>query len=124
MVCRGEVTLIHKYRIEEPCLGHIHGDPTRPDDPSGHALTLTSQLSSLSPAPPPEEGSSPSAAQDVTASILNRLLLLAPTLSGEADVTPIQAWDELRQKPALGNLDLKSVMTLAEKLRDAAKCHG
>ncbi|KAG9249820.1 uncharacterized protein F5Z01DRAFT_668160 [Emericellopsis atlantica] len=110
-------------KVEEPCLGHVHGDHTRPDDPSGHALTVTSQLLSLSSSPPPNR-SSLLPVQDAPASILNRLLVLAPTLSSQEDVTPIQAWDELRQQPVFGSLDLMCVMTLAIKLRDAAKCHG
>ena len=77
----------------------------------------------MSSSPPPNR-SSLLPVQNVPASILDRLLALAPTVSGQQDVTPIQAWDELRRKPVLGGLDLRSVMALAERLRDAAKCHG
>ncbi|KXJ88054.1 hypothetical protein Micbo1qcDRAFT_207803 [Microdochium bolleyi] len=31
-------------KIEEPCLDHIHGDPKKPDEPSGHAMTATAHL--------------------------------------------------------------------------------
>ncbi|KAI6781560.1 uncharacterized protein J7T54_005271 [Emericellopsis cladophorae] len=110
-------------KVEEPCLTHVHGDHTRPNEPSGHALTVTSQLLSLSSSPPPNR-SSLLPVEDAPASILNRLLILSPTFSGQEDVTPIQAWDELRQQPVFGSLDLMCVMTLAEKLRDAAKCYG
>lgn len=180
-------------RIEEPCLGHIHGAPDKPDDPNGHAMTATSHLLALqqqnhhhsntekhfsSPSPPAHRftarftksspassagytspvgtGSTPNssstsswpsplleaAAGDTPpAVILERLLALAPEVvvsgggGGEAredgsggevttGVTPIQAWDQIRRRPVMGSLDLRSIMGLAEKLRDAAKCHG
>jgi len=67
--------------------------------------------------------------------ILERLLALAPQVvvgeardesSGEVStgITPIQAWEQIRKRPVVGSLDLRSIMGLAEKLRDAAKCHG
>jgi hypothetical protein len=121
-------------RIEEPCLGHIYGDPADPDKPSGHALTATSHLlclssSSLSTQPPPPKRSSLlPVPQDTPAAgiLLDRLLALAPQVTcGETgEVTPVQAWDEIRRRPVFGSLDLGCVMGLAEKLRDGAKCHG
>lgn len=61
---------------------------------------------------------------DSPASVLDRLLVLAPGVSCDEGITPIQAWDEIRRKPMLGSLDLRCLMTLAERLRDGAKCHG
>ncbi|KAK0390832.1 hypothetical protein NLU13_0335 [Sarocladium strictum] len=111
-------------RIEEPCLQHVHGDPSRPEDPSNHALTITSQLLCISSKPPPKRASL-LPVQDVPGEILNRLLALAPAVtSGDAELTPIQAWDLLRRKPMIGSLDLRTVMNLAETLRDSVKCHG
>ncbi|KAH7014569.1 uncharacterized protein B0I36DRAFT_338904 [Microdochium trichocladiopsis] len=34
-------------KIEEPCLHHVHGDPKKPDEPSGHAMTATAHLLTL-----------------------------------------------------------------------------
>ncbi|KAH6627943.1 hypothetical protein F5144DRAFT_631183 [Chaetomium tenue] len=34
--------------LEAPCLPHLHGDPTNPDQPCGHALTVSSQLLAIS----------------------------------------------------------------------------
>jgi hypothetical protein len=33
-------------------------------------------------------------------------------------------WNRIRQQPHSGSLALQRLRTLAEKLRDAAKCHG
>ncbi|KAH8176177.1 hypothetical protein LIA77_04595 [Sarocladium implicatum] len=125
-VCQFDQTMIGMefvLKIEEPCLGHVHGDPTRPEDPSNHALTVTSQLLCITSSLPPKR-SSLVPVQDVPSDILDRLLALAPAVSGEDEITPIQAWDSLRRKPVTGSLDIRTVMTLAEKLRDSAKCHG
>lgn len=32
------------HSIERPCLDHLHGDPSKPDEPDGHALTVSSYL--------------------------------------------------------------------------------
>ncbi|KAK4141696.1 uncharacterized protein C8A04DRAFT_30683 [Dichotomopilus funicola] len=124
-----QTTLGMKFvlKIEEPCLGHIHGNPKTPEEPSNHALTATSQLLSLSSSStPPPKRSSLLPVQNTPAGILDRLLTLAPEVvtNSETEVTPIQAWDEIQRKPMLGNLDLRGLMALAERLRDAAKCHG
>lgn len=110
-------------RIEEPCLDHVHGDPTRPDEPSGHALTATAQILSISSSPPPKRCSL-LPVQDLPASILDRMLALAPEVATDDGITPIQAWDILRRKSSLGNLTRSSLMILAENLRNSAKCHG
>lgn len=55
---------------------------------------------------------------------MSRLLQLAPAVSKDDELTPVQAWDQLSRKPVLGSLDLGCLMTLAERLRDNAKCHG
>ncbi|KAH7359456.1 hypothetical protein B0T11DRAFT_286352 [Plectosphaerella cucumerina] len=110
-------------KIEEPCLDHVHGDPTKPDEPSGHALTATAQILSISSSPPPKRCSL-LPVQDLPASILDRMLALAPEVATDDGITPVQAWDILRRKSSLENFTRNSLMVLAEKLRNSAKCHG
>jgi hypothetical protein len=110
-------------RIEEPCLDHVHGDRTKPEEPSGHALTATAQILSISSSAPPKRCSL-LPVQDLPASILDRMLALAPEVATDDGITPIQAWDILRRKSSLGNLTRNSLMVLAENLRNSAKCHG
>lgn len=62
--------------------------------------------------------------QDVPRSIMDRLLALAPEVANDGELTPIQAWSEVQRKPLFGDLGVQNLMGLAEKLRDAAKCHG
>ncbi|KAL6871210.1 hypothetical protein J3F83DRAFT_646558 [Trichoderma novae-zelandiae] len=111
--------------LESPCLGHIHGNPKKPHEPSGHALTTTSQLHACLSLPPIDpENPEPPSCQNAPAAVLERLLNLAPSVSGDGDVTPIQAWHYIRRQPFFGGFEMQSVRRLAERLRDAAKCHG
>jgi hypothetical protein len=117
----------NSQRIEEPCLGHFHGDPKKPDEPASHALTASAHLvaacdylSPTSNSPPPV---SP-AFGNIPKAMLDRLLALAPDLSDEGDLTPIQAWNSIRCRPNFGGFDIRSLGTLATKLKKAVKCHG
>jgi hypothetical protein len=56
--------------------------------------------------------------------MLERLLSLAPDLSDEGEMTPIQAWNNIRCRPNFGGLTARSLGILAERLKKAVKCHG
>jgi hypothetical protein len=56
--------------------------------------------------------------------MLERLLSLAPDLSDEGEMTPIQAWNNIRCRPNFGGLNARSLGILAERLKKAVKCHG
>ncbi|KAK2677895.1 hypothetical protein RAB80_006635 [Fusarium oxysporum f. sp. vasinfectum] len=114
-------------KIEEPCLGHLHGDAKKPDEPGNHALTATAQLMAAcgdtSHTNNPRLPSSP-AFGNTPSTMLERLLTLAPDLSNEDEMTPIQAWNNIRCRPNFGGFSTSSLGSLAAKLMKAAKCHG
>ncbi|KAL7798325.1 hypothetical protein V8C37DRAFT_367356 [Trichoderma ceciliae] len=111
--------------LERPCLGHLHGNPKKPEEPHGHALTTTVQLqSSLSLPPIDPKYPVPPSCQNAPAAVLERLLTLAPSVSADGDVTPIQAWNYIRRQPHFGWFEIQHLNNLAEKLRGAMKCHG
>ncbi|KAI1047858.1 hypothetical protein LB505_012253 [Fusarium chuoi] len=120
-------SLLTHTRIEEPCLGHLHGDAKKPDEPGNHALTATAQLMAAcgdtSHTNNPRLPSSPSFG-NTPSSMLERLLTLAPDLSNEDEMTPIQAWNDIRCRPNFGGFSTSSLGSLAAKLMKAAKCHG
>ncbi|KAH7310676.1 hypothetical protein B0I35DRAFT_481974 [Stachybotrys elegans] len=117
-------------KIEEPCLGHIHGNPEKPDEPNGHALTATAHLLCVTNHEPPSASqplaacTTPPSVMDTSSAILQRLLTLAPDLTVAGELTPIQAWDYLRSRPQFGGLDMQRLRALGEALRDTVKCHG
>ena len=111
--------------IETPCLGHIHSNPKKPNEPHCHALTTTAQLSYASPALL-ADSTKPniSLLQDMPGAMLDRLLNLSSALCSDEEVTPVQAWNYLRSQPHFDFLETQSLQTLANKLREAVKCHG
>jgi hypothetical protein len=114
--------IIISHSLESPCLGHLHGDPSNPEELNCHAFTASAQL--LTPDLPPDTPPICAPGMKDPAAILNRLLALSPEICSDTDITPIQMWNRIRQQPHSGSLALQKLRTLAEKLRDAAKCHG
>ncbi|KAL6809308.1 hypothetical protein GGI42DRAFT_317606 [Trichoderma sp. SZMC 28013] len=111
--------------LERPCLHHLHGNPKKPLEPHGHALTATVQLqASLSLPPIDPKNPVPPSYHNAPAAVLDRLLNLAPSVSPDGDVTPIQAWHFIRRQPQFGGFEVQRLNRLAERLREAAKCHG
>lgn len=118
--------LLTENRLEEPCLEHVHGDPSKPDEPNGHGLTTTSQL--LYVCQPSPSRRLPftlrTSYNSAPATMLARLLNLSPDLSSDGEITPIQAWHNILCRPHFGGMESQSLRVLAEKLRGAVKCHG
>ncbi|KAI6299101.1 hypothetical protein MCOR29_011042 [Pyricularia oryzae] len=138
--------------IERPCLDHLHGDPSKPDEPDGHALTVLSYLitaskgnntnnngngqgsafnfnapssSSSPPAPPQSQPACGMVCQDVPTAVMDNLLSLSGELvDSDHEVTPVQAWHYIRSRPQFGGLEVGVLGRFAGKLRDAVKCHG
>ena len=113
-------------RLERPCLGHLHGDSSKPHDPTGHVLTTSAQLhfSSLGPVSTPPENVIVPSYEHTPSDVLDRLLDLASDVCSEGEVTPVQAWHYVRTQPYFGGLDMPSLRRLAERLREVIKCHG
>jgi hypothetical protein len=117
--------LITLCRIEQPCLGHIHGNPDEPDEPCGHALTLSSQVLSAShQTSTGSPGQCEALCQKTPSAMLESLLELSTELCADHEITPAQAWRHIRSQPHFGGLELRALRALAEMLRDAVKCHG
>ncbi|POS79353.1 hypothetical protein DHEL01_v202238 [Diaporthe helianthi] len=114
--------------LEKPCLEHLHGDPEKPGDPSGHALTLSAQACAVSC---PNNTTSPVARESIDphalpAAMLENLLALSKDVCPASDdrITPVQAWNLIRSQPHFGGFELEGLRTLAVVLKDVVKCHG
>lgn len=116
-----------RFRLETPCLEHLHGDPDKPQDPTGHALTLSSQACAVSC---PSDTTSPVPSESIDqhalpAAMLENLLALSTEVCVTDDqITPVQAWNIIRSQPHFGGYELHSLQALAEILREVIKCHG
>ena len=61
----------------------------------------------------------------ISASGIERLLQLSTGIPiSEGELTPVQAWDVLRQHPGFAALDLARLKALTERLLKEVKCYG
>ena len=119
------VNLLAFSRLEQPCLGHLFGDPNNPDEPNYHSLTASAQLQfAASPSSPQQKRPVVPSFQEDREVVLDRLLNLAPDVCSEDEVTPVQAWNYIRGRPLFGGLRVQDLRTFVEKLREAVACHG
>ncbi|KAJ2985974.1 hypothetical protein NUW58_g5251 [Xylaria curta] len=111
--------------LESPCVNHLYPSPDKAHEPGGHALTVSGQLA---PAYPKSVFESQTAhevfCREVPEKSLHSLLTLSSELCPEYEITPVMAWHRIRSQPLFGGLEARNLWNLAEKLRDAATCHG
>ncbi|KAI3334603.1 hypothetical protein F4824DRAFT_511637 [Ustulina deusta] len=111
--------------LERPCVNHLYPDQDTVHEVGGHALTVSGQLA---PAYPKSVFESHRAhetfCREVPEQSLHSLLTLSSELCPESEITPIEAWHSIRSLPLFGGLGAQNLWHLAEKLRDAATCHG
>ncbi|KAJ4256921.1 hypothetical protein NW762_009017 [Fusarium torreyae] len=113
-------------KIEEPCLHHIHGDPSKPDEPNWHTLTATSQIMDISGPSASSANTSPVTPPDIDSckAILDRLSSLAPIFAKEGQITPIQAWTGVQKWRHFSEVSAQAWRLLASRLKETAVCHG
>ncbi|KAK4165532.1 hypothetical protein QBC43DRAFT_315417 [Cladorrhinum sp. PSN259] len=118
--------------LESPCLSHIHGDPSAPQQATGHALTTSSYVlafSPPSPLPSSPESNKESIAKGLESApwtILDRLLALSTSFALEDEVTPAQAWARIREQVEKGGIKTRVgwCNELVARLAGLVKCHG
>lgn len=124
--------------LESPCLSHIdvglpsssqhsHSHFTDPGTAlttsTGHALTLSATLLHTHPSPAGQRLHSSSAWRVPRASLSQLLQLSAQIPLADDEVTPIQAWEFVRQHEGFGGLDFARWEVLKEKLVAAVRCY-
>lgn len=114
-----------RVRLEKPCLAHIAGDPSKVDSPAGHALTASAQLFSLeSPTWCTSYTLHKPVYHDQPTALLENLLSLAPDVCPDGELTPVQIWNMVREQPDFATLQVATLQTLMDTIREAVKCHG
>ncbi|KAK9428306.1 hypothetical protein V1505DRAFT_219832 [Lipomyces doorenjongii] len=109
--------------LESPCLSHIPSNSKESSAPTGHALTASAPL--LFRAPATQTSQLPtSAVWETPTAGLERLLALSSILELKDEVTPVQAWNYIRQHPAFDGIDLDLLGGLTRKLLKHVTCHG
>lgn len=116
--------------LESPCLSHIDVDTSSPPSApltamtTGHALNLSACLLHTHPSPAGQRLTSPSPWHVPRASLSQLLKLSSRVPLGDDEVTPIQAWEYVRQLDGFGALDFARWEALKENLVGGIKCHG
>ncbi|KAF1997697.1 hypothetical protein P154DRAFT_524575 [Amniculicola lignicola CBS 123094] len=113
--------------LEAPCLGHTQGDPSNPSLPTGHALTATAPLLFQCPTQP--VSISPTAASSNTTWEtpnfgLQTLLSLSDNLPLSDELTPVQAWQQIRSHPDFSAVGVPGLRRLTEDMLKNVKCYG
>ncbi|CAK7219676.1 hypothetical protein SBRCBS47491_003927 [Sporothrix bragantina] len=109
--------------LEQPCLAHLHGDPSKPEESNNHALTVSGKLCAMSGAPQTNPAK-PIDFSTAPKTILESMLSLSTALAPDSGLTPVQAWHRVRARPEFARLELSNVQALAATLRDLVQCHG
>ncbi|KAH0840774.1 hypothetical protein AYO21_00575 [Fonsecaea monophora] len=127
--------------LEHVCLGH-HAAHAAADDGSGHELMLMSPIMWHSPARGPSTTVSAqhhsTTAPDVTTATglpsgtrwsvpaveLEKLLDFSDKLSLDGEITPVEAWQRVRQHPNFGDLTRDGLEALKATLLPEVQCYG
>jgi hypothetical protein len=110
--------------LESPCLSH--NIPFNHDVSTGHALTVSATLLHHHPSPLEQcLSSSHRTTWHVSTLGIERLLQLSesvPLFDGE--LTPVQAWDQVRKHPQFGTLGSEGLEGLKAALLESVRCYG
>ena len=115
--------------LEKPCLSH-HGPEVHDGEFSGHKLMVQTPIMAHSSTPQhvfnmKPRGELPNdATWTVPAVEVDRLLNLSSRLSLEGEITPIEAWQKIKQHPGFATLDKQRLEQLKTILLPEVQCYG
>ena len=115
--------------LERPCLSH-HGAEVHNGEFSGHKLMVQTPIMAHSNTPRPIFNLKPgdaiptNASWTVPALEVERLLNLSSRLSLEGEITPIEAWQKIKQHPGFATLNRDRLEQLKLVLLPEVQCYG
>lgn len=118
------------YSLEAPCLHHTQGDPNDPNAPTGHALTASAPLLFQSPTQAVNTTTTSNLSHQqhqhwATPHLgLEKLLSLSSNFELSDEITPVQAWHQIRSHPDFQNVGVGELRRLTEDMRKHVKCYG
>ncbi|KAL8915770.1 MAG: hypothetical protein Q9172_006681 [Xanthocarpia lactea] len=87
------------------------------DEPTNHALLMSTALTAQAPGPP-----QPNASWSANGSMIKELLNLASAINLQGEVTPVEAWHRLRQHPGFSRLDKWALEKIKGDLSASVRC--
>ncbi|KAI4202176.1 MAG: hypothetical protein LQ346_002028 [Caloplaca aetnensis] len=116
-----EIAVDFVLALEHPCMPHLpHPSDPPTDDPSNHALLFSTPLISRAP----KTFKQPDATWHANGSMIKELLNLSNAINLEGEITPVEAWQRLRQHPGFGRLDRWAFDRIKVELSTSARCCG
>ncbi|KAI9675275.1 MAG: hypothetical protein M1817_001177 [Caeruleum heppii] len=107
--------------LEQPCMSHIHTSPPLEQDPmSGHVFTASMSLRYHAPTEPYSTNSS----YHMPSSEIQKLLDISSTLDLPGELTPVQAWNRIRQHPQFIQMSRQTFELLRHRLSLEVQCLG
>ncbi|KAI1941398.1 hypothetical protein LOZ66_001914 [Ophidiomyces ophidiicola] len=104
--------------LEHPCLQHARTNCAKAPS-SGHVFTFQTPLIANGPKTLRNNDT-----WEVPACHLDRLLDLAGALHLDGDITPVQAWNRIKQHPSFHKLDVEHFQKLSVLLSQEVQCFG
>ncbi|KAL8925912.1 MAG: hypothetical protein Q9208_003225 [Pyrenodesmia sp. 3 TL-2023] len=116
-----EVAVDFVLALEHPCMPHLpHPSDPPSEDPSNHALLFSAPLVSRAP----KTFKQPDASWQANGFMIKELLNLSSAINLEGEITPVEAWQRLRQHPGFGRLDNIAFDRIKAELSTSARCCG
>ncbi|KAL8749681.1 MAG: hypothetical protein Q9199_007535 [Rusavskia elegans] len=113
-----EVAVDFVLALEHVCMGHIPHPANPPsDEPTNHALLMSTALIARGPGPPQLNSS-----WSADGSMIKGLLNLASAINLQGEITPVEAWHRLRQYPGFSSLDKWTFEMIKTKLSASVQC--
>ncbi|KAL2393525.1 hypothetical protein ABEF93_002654 [Exophiala dermatitidis] len=113
--------------LEQACLTH-HTQHACNDDGNGHTMMLTNPIMELSPSPTQtkqtETGIPNGTRWTVPAIELEKLLELSNQLNLSGEITPVEAWQRIRQHPNFVRVTREGLEAMKLALVPEIQCHG
>lgn len=116
-----EIAVEFVLALEYPCMKHLP-HPSNPisEDPSNHAIMLSTPL--VSHAPKSFQRSDTNWTANAT--MIKGLLNLSLSINLEGEITPVEAWYRLRQHPNFARLDKWAIEKIKADLSASVRCEG
>ncbi|KAL8777532.1 MAG: hypothetical protein Q9213_007813 [Squamulea squamosa] len=113
-----EVAVDFVLALEHICMPHIPHPGDQPsDDPTNHALLMSTALTARAPGPP-----QPSSSWSANGAMIKELLNLASAINLQGEITPVEAWHRLRQHPGFSRLDKWALEKIKGDLSTSVRC--
>jgi hypothetical protein len=113
------------HSLESPCLHHTQGEAHESHAPTGHALTASAPLLFQSPRQPVPTTAQRNPPQWETSNLgLEKLLSLSSNIPLTDEVTPVQAWHQIRSHPDFDSVEVPSLRRMTEDMLKHVKCYG